>query len=570
MTAGELAKKLRNPRFYIESFLFIRDKSQRLVRLKMKPAQEKLYEIMREEHAAGRPVRIVILKARQLGFSTEIEALFFHDAATRSMVRTLIIAHIEDATANLFKMNKLFYDRLPDALKPMRKNSNAQELVFENPTKEPEEKRRNPGLMSSIRCVTAGGRGIGRSDTLTNVHASEAAFWPNMNETLDGLLQAVPDDVDTAVVVETTPNGFNSFKTFWDDAVSGKNGFRAVFFPWYMEPGYRKPVPPGTEWTQEEMQLKEAYGLDDEQLAWRRWCIANNLRGDAEKFKQEYPSCPEEAFLMSGRPYFNNANVLLRLRQAPKPVRRGRFVYGEGENLKPTDWKWQDAEDGEILLWQEPKERYPYVIGGDTAGDGSDRFTGVCIDNTNAEECAELCYDGVSELFYAQQIYCLGMYFSHALVGVEINYSTYPERKLEEWSYPNLYVREKPDDVTRELNVKKFGWRTDPRTRPLILAGLQTVAQQTPELLMGENLLHEMMSFVRDENERPAAAEGEHDDLVMAAAIAYFIRTEQDTLLRKTRERRLLKWTKDQWEDYNNATREQREMLLALWGDPRH
>ena len=83
----------------------------------------------------------------------------------------------------------------------------------------------SPGLRSAIRCVTAGSDGAGRGSTLTNVHASEAAFWKNMKETLDGLLSAVPDDPQTAVIIESTPNGFNEFKDFWDDAVAGKNGF---------------------------------------------------------------------------------------------------------------------------------------------------------------------------------------------------------------------------------------------------------------------------------------------------------------------------------------------------------
>ena len=237
----ELVRRLKNPRWYIEHFLCIRTKKGKLARLVMKPAQRKLYEVMKREHDAGRPVRIVILKARQLGFSTVTEAVFFHDSATRPLVRTLIAAHREDATANLFRMNKIFYDNLPAALKPMRKNSNAQEIVFENPTKDAAEKERNPGLMSSIRCVTAKGGGIGRSDTLTNVHASEAAFWPQMEETLDALLQAVPDDPDTAVVIESTPNGFNAFKRFWDAAVDGTVAFVPLFFPWFDEPEYRAP-----------------------------------------------------------------------------------------------------------------------------------------------------------------------------------------------------------------------------------------------------------------------------------------------------------------------------------------
>ena len=83
-----MVRRLKNPRWYIEHFLCIRTKKGKLARLVMKPAQQRLYEVMKREHDAGRPVRIVILKARQLGFSTVTEAVFFHDSATRPLVRT--------------------------------------------------------------------------------------------------------------------------------------------------------------------------------------------------------------------------------------------------------------------------------------------------------------------------------------------------------------------------------------------------------------------------------------------------------------------------------------------------
>ena len=117
----ELVAKLRDAKFYIEHFLHIRTKDQKIVKLTMKPAQQRLYDIIQRERAAGKPVRIVILKARQLGFSTVIEALFFHDTVTRQLVETLIIAHSSDATTKLFRMNKLFFDMLPKSLRPMRK-----------------------------------------------------------------------------------------------------------------------------------------------------------------------------------------------------------------------------------------------------------------------------------------------------------------------------------------------------------------------------------------------------------------------------------------------------------------
>lgn len=527
MSEQSAVQLLKVPRLYMEHFLMIRTKAGTLAPLKLKPAQAKLYEAMKREHEAGKPVRIIVLKARQLGFSTVIEGIFFHDAATRPLVRTMILAHDEESTSKLFRMNKLFFDMLPDQLKPMRKNSNAQEIVFENPTRDPEEKAKRPGLMSSIRCVPAAGAGVGRGDTLTNIHASEAAFWRDMNETLDAVMQAVPDSPDTAVVIESTPNGFNAFKTLWDDAEAGRNGFVPLFFAWYEEPGYRRPVEPGTVWSQEEEQLRTAYGLDDEQLTWRRWCIRTQLRGDAEKFKQEYPSCPEEAFLLSGNPFFDNNKILLQLKSTPAPMCRGRFVYGEESNGKPVDWVWQEDAKGEIMLWKQPRERVPFVFGGDTAGDGSDRFTAHGLDNTTGDQVAEMLYDGASELWYAQQLYCLGMTYNTALLAVEINYSTYPERKLEEWGYPRLYIREKPDDMRRELAVYKWGWRTDQRTRPRALANLHAVMEQTPDMVVSERLLGEMLTFIRNDESRPEAAAGAHDDLVMAAAIAHAARDQQ-------------------------------------------
>ena len=440
---------IRNPKEYCENYLYIRDKKQRLVKLKFKPAQENLYRIIKEEHQAGRPVRLIVLKGRQEGISTATEAVMFHDSATRPMVNTLIVAHQDKATSALFRMNKLFFDCLPKALQPMRKNSNAKELVFENPTRNEDEKRRRPGLRSRISCVTAGGKGVGRSETFNNVHLSELAFWTGeVKETLLGIMQAVPDDVDTMVIIESTANGFNEFKDLWDGAVAGTNGWRPVFLPWYMEPEYRKPVESDAVWTDEELRLKETYHLDEEQLSWRRWCIKTNCGGDEQLFRQEYPNTPDEAFLLSGDPYFNNDIIMARRLAAPKPLRVGLFQHDEPEIEGGAPKNWRFAEGGKersfIRIYEEPVPGRPYVIGGDTAGEGSDCFTAHVLDNTDGHQVAELQHP-LSEILYARQIFCLGHYYNDALIGVEVNFSTYPELKLEEWHYPNLYQRERFD-----------------------------------------------------------------------------------------------------------------------------
>lgn len=504
---------------YIESCLKIKTKSGTVVPFRLNDAQRKLYAVAKRQQDAGKPVRLIILKARQLGFSTLTEGLIFHACATRRNVNALIVAHREDATANLFRMSKLFYDELPAPVKPMLRASNAQELVFENPSKLRSEREARPGLRSRIRCATAGGRGIGRSDTLQCVHLSEYAFWPDGADgkasTLAGILQAVPSLPGTMVIIESTANGFEDFKERWDAAVAGENDFEPVFFAWFENPDYSMPVVPGTEWTPEERDLRDAYQLTDEQLQWRRWCIANNCGGSLDMFRQEYPASPGEAFLHSGTGVFDNEQIVLRLERLPSPAGRGEF----------TDGEWTESETGAITLYELPEEGVPYVLGGDTAGEGSDYFTAIVIDNVSGKIAAKL-RQRYSEPEYVRQIYALGRFYNDALVAIETNFSTYPAMKLQEMEYPNQYAREREDTYTRQMK-RSFGFRTDRQSRPRAIANLVEVFSSHPEWFTDRELLEEMLVFCYNEDHRPEALAGKHDDLVMGAAITYAVRHQQ-------------------------------------------
>ena len=504
---------------YIESCLKIKTKSGTVVPFRLNDAQRKLYAVAKRQQDAGKPVRLIILKARQLGFSTLTEGLIFHACATRKNVNALIVAHREDATANLFRMSKLFYDELPAPVKPMLRASNAQELVFENPSKLRSEREARPGLRSRIRCATAGGRGIGRSDTLQCVHLSEYAFWPDGADgkasTLAGILQAVPSLPGTMVVIESTANGFEDFKERWDAAVAGENDFEPVFFAWFENPDYAMPVVPGTGWTPEERDLKAAYQLTDEQLQWRRWCIANNCGGSLDMFRQEYPASPGEAFLHSGTGVFDNEQIVLRLERLPSPAGRGEF----------TDGEWTESETGAITLYELPEEGVPYVLGGDTAGEGSDYFTAIVIDNVSGRIVAKL-RQKYREPEYVRQICALGRFYNDALVAIETNFSTYPVMKLQEMEYPNQYSREREDTYTRQMK-KSYGFRTDRQSRPRAIANLVEVFSSHPEWFTDRELLEEMLTFCYNEDHRPEALAGKHDDLVMGAAITYAVRHQQ-------------------------------------------
>lgn len=514
-----------NTKQYIEKYIKIRDKSGKIINLQFNEPQQRLYDIIKEQKLKNKPVRIVILKARQLGFSTIAESILFKETTTKFNVNTGIITHQDEATKNLFNMSKLMYECLPQEMKPAKKASNAQELIFDND--------KGTGLKSKIRCMTAGSQGVGRSYTYDNLHVSELAFWPgNKKTTMTGLLQAVPNLPSTIIIIESTANGFEYFKEIWDGAVAGENDFIPLFVGWNELKDYQMPYT-GFELTSEEIQLQRDYNLSLEQLTWRRWCIRNNCSNDIEQFKQEYPITPEEAFISTGACYFNKEIIMGRINKIKniKPLRKGYFSYSINGN-KISDIEFIDDDKGYIDIYEEPKEGHPYVLGGDTAGDGSDYFTGLVIDNSNSKQIAKLRHNKIDEDEYSRQIYCLGTYYNNALVGLENNYSTYPTKKLKEYDYPKMYIREVEDNIT-EVIQDKYGFLTTKATRPIILAMLKEIFRDNISYINDLDVLYEGLVFIKNEKGRAEAEQGKHDDLIMGLAITYYIRTQQSFIVRK-------------------------------------
>ena len=184
-----------------------------------------------------------------------------------------------------------------------------------------------------------------------------------------------------------------------------------------------------------------------------------------------------------------------------------------------------DDAEGYITIYADPKPGYPYVIGGDTAGDGSDNFTGQLLDNTTGAQVAVLKHQFDEDL-YARQMYCLGRYYNWALAGVETNFSTFPVKELARLNYPTLFMRQVEDSITHKIE-KRFGFQTTKLTRPLIIAELVQVVREQPGLFWDIPTLEEMLTFVRNEKGKAEAQEGKHDDLIMGLAIAHYIREQQ-------------------------------------------
>lgn len=505
-----------NTKKYIEKYIKIRNKEGKIVDFKLNRPQQRLYDIIKEQKQAKKPVRIIILKARQMGFSTLTESILFKETVTKFNRRTGIITHLASATSNLFNMSKLMLDKLPDEIKPSVKRSNAQELIFDNDT--------GTGLKSKIKCMTAGTSGVGRSDTFDNLHLSELAFWEgDVTATLTGLFQAVPNLPDTMIIIESTANGYEKFHELWEQAVNGESDFVPLFVAWYELPEYSMPYS-GFKLTKEEKELKERYNLTNDQLEWRRWCIRNNCQNDIDQFKQEYPSSPEEAFISTGKCVFDKEAIINRLRYVPKPIKQGYFVFNEeqAQSNIMTDIKWVNDKRGCIKIYQLPNVPHhtEYCIGGDTAGDTmGDEFSSDVIDAKTLEQVATLTMQTDEDL-YAKQMYCLGMYYKWALIGVETNYSTYPQKKLEELGYPKFYVRETVDRFDKSV-TKQFGFNTNKKTKPLAIANLVELVREHTDIFNDEKTLRQMLTFVKKDGGVQEAEDGYHDDKVMSIAIGH-------------------------------------------------
>ena len=268
---------------------------------------------------------------------------------------------------------------------------------------------------------------------------------------------------------------------------------------------------------------------------------------------------------VTGKTVFDAKAITARLMLHIQPEAVGYFDYDD-DGLSLSNIRWVDDPSGFIRLYRRPVERCPYVLGGDTAGDGSDSFVGQVLDNTTGEQAATLRHQSDEDL-YAKQMYCLGMYYNTALIGIETNWSTYPVMELERLRYPRQYVRESVDDYTHKVR-HSFGFWTSTKTRPIIISELIKAVRDDVSILNDDTTMGEMLTFVRDEHYKPTAEEGAHDDCVMALAIAHHIRPQQD-YLPESPEPEGVAWDASMWEDYNNASRAEKEYLIQKWGRPK-
>lgn len=541
--ASLLKEVIDNPELLIEMTFTIVDKTKSTVPFFLNDVQHDFIDLLNEkieQHRQGKllQLKFLVLKGRQQGFTSVITAYQLANTLIKKNFTGFTLADTADNVRAIFQDKaKYIYNQLPEILKPTEKYNSKTEMFFEN-------------LNSSWRINVATDQ-VGRSRTINFFHGSEAAFWNCLiSATQSSLGEALTKD--SIQILESTANGFNEFKDLWD---SGE--WINCFYEWWKTKEYQDNFESQdikstflynidhkaqTEWIWERLNwLKYKIHLKDEQLYWYYNKYNNYLNKDL--IKQEYPCTAEEAFLNSGNCVFNSELLMQRkteLKELYKknPYKQGFFKF-KWNNEEAKDYilnstiEFVESPVGMIKIYEKPKVHGFYVLGGDTAGDGSDFFAGTCLDNTTGKRVATL-HGKVDADIYTWQMYCLGMYYNQALVSIEINFNIFPVIELKRLKYPHQYIREEYDSKSRKMQ-EKYGWKTDGNTRPLIISEEQGVIKDHIELFTDITMIDEALTFIYDDNMRPDATEGKHDDMLFSDMIAQATRIQQSVEMQPTR-----------------------------------
>jgi hypothetical protein len=341
--------------------------------------------------------------------------------------------------------------------------------------------------------VEAADDNAGRGMTIHNLHCSEVSRWPRgAADTLASLRAAVVPDGE--IVLESTAHGASGlFYEEWQAAE--ETGYTKHFFPWWYEESYFEKVKPAElpALTEEEKDLAARYGLTDGQLAWRRsrWQTLRDLAG------QEYAEDAVSCFLASGECVFD-------LESIEKSATRAASVV-------------ETQDSGRLVTWFPPTAGRRYIVGVDSAGGGADGDYACAqvIERFMGLQCAEL-HGHFPPYELARRVAALAEKYESALVAVERNNHGYGVlAHLREIPYENIFHQHGQE-----------GWLTSSASRPAMIENLASVLMLKPELFHSPRLLGELRTFVRQPDGNASAADGSHDDCVMAMAIAWAVRRE--------------------------------------------
>jgi hypothetical protein len=479
--------EIKNPIWRLNNLYKVVDKSGRKVSFKQNNVQKLLND--------SKEKRKRILKARQMGVSTN-ELLKMLDYVLFNKNKTAcILAHEQDSIQKLFRIVRRAYEFIPEELKPkLDKGGGSQYAMY------------FPEINSRIYCDLES-----RGDTIHWLHISEKAFIEDLNRVY-ATTEAVP--IDGIITEESTPNGMNHFYDSWMDLDSN---YKNVFFPWYLMEEYtiENHTLTNNQLTENELKLikyaKSKYKIDLSlgQIAFRRF----KQRELKDLFKQEYPEDDISCFLTTGNSPFNLEIIKPMYDSAVKPI---EIING-------------------IKIYEHKIPNEIYVVAADTSeGVNGDASAAHVFKVSNREQVAVFSSNKIKPSDFAEKLEEIAKLYSGAWPGALLcvernNHGHAVLLKLDEvLQYPNLF-RTKKENKKKDFDEMKLGWLTDRITRPLMLDILIEGVENGSVILNDKETLGECLTLINNDG-KLEAEEGKHDDNIMAAAISVMMCIEESKL----------------------------------------
>ena len=539
--------------YYARRCVTIRAKTGQRIRPQLTLAQVRLCALLERQRLAGRPQRVIILKARQWGGSTATQIYASWLQLMRYVGHHLaVVAYTGTQARWLRGMHTLIVQSFPPEIK---------ELSIRQYEKDP-NLHYVPERDAIIGVGSVQNPDAVRSFTYHLLHLSEVGLWPeryvisgrNLAQALIGTVDRKPD---TLIVLESTGKGRGTyFHETWEAATSGEAVYEPMFVPWFEHESYAIPLDDLDEMkrfaqslTEYEWRLLEA-GATLDQIAWYR-----DKRGeysDEVRFRTEYPSFPEEAFFTSGRPVFAPVAVRALTKGVRPPAWRGTMEADERTGrgaLKNV--RFVEQPEGDVWVWRRPGDRlgglipadkrvvHRYAVFLDPGGrtDRADWWVATVIDRAwllfglGPEVVARWRAHTRPDLgaWLAAQ---LAAWYDNALLAIEINrYRRQPDWEPD-WSlavieelrqhYANLFIREEPEKSGKSV-VERIGFVTTAKSKAMIVKTLMRYIEEQAYTERDQRAIDEMLVYEYTDDGGMSAPEGMHDDIVISTAGALWL-----------------------------------------------
>jgi hypothetical protein len=546
----QLANLIRiDPEVWFSTFAVIKDKRGKDIKPKANTLQKRMFDHYRKCQVEKKPCKMIILKPRQKGASTCAQALTYHHMRKHENLAGSLMGDIAGTSDKVFEIYRRYAenDAFPwdDTGTNLEDGGNLADLM----------KLRSK---SAYGKETAGSKNAGRSGTIQVGNMTEVAFWPNtgQKDPALGYLQSLYDgDNVSLVVADSTPNGPAGW--FYNTWVQD-NEWAKIFAAWWEFEDSEIPFKSEVElqdfkdtMTDDEKSEVERFDVNWEQMHWRRRTLQDKCNGDVSKFRQEYPSDPEECFLMSSRPRFQIEVLKEMADAAPKQDKTVGSL-----SLQPNkSVSYNLDRAGSWVVYEQPEEDSKYVIGVDTCTGEDQQMQGLAADpDYHSVQVWKAPYEDwhgdwhVARLVahhhsrveigvLAEEIVAAATWYGKAFVVPEINNSGLAIIKYLLEAGCHVYQRRKVNNSTGMVE-KFFGWQTDKITRKTLIDHLASEIMDRNIDIPDEGVLKELKTFIINEKGKPEAAPGHHDDHVMATALAVY-NIDSATTFRKHKKRKI-------------------------------